>query len=201
MRFESRLTINKIFSNAGSRKESGLIASFEISKLIAKNGKPHTIGENLILPALKVLIRNCTNLDSENILDSIPLSNSSVSRRIDEMADYIEEELISHLRNVKFALQLDETTILDNSAILIAYVRYLHENTLKEEMLFVRNLKTDSKGVSIFLEVENYFDEHNLPLENILSCATDGAASMTGRYKGFLAYLKKLCQIFLVFIV
>ncbi|KAG0442087.1 SCAN domain-containing protein 3 [Dictyocoela muelleri] len=110
------------------------------------------------------------------------------------MANDVEIELISQLKNVKFALQLDETTLPDNSAILIAYVRYLHENTIKEEMLFIRNLKTDKRGESIFTEVHKYFTEHDLPFENIIACATYGAASMTVRYRGFIAYLKSRPQ-------
>ncbi|XP_068220903.1 SCAN domain-containing protein 3-like [Palaemon carinicauda] len=35
------------------------------------------------------------------------------------------------------------------------------------------------------------FRQNNIPLKNIIACATDGAPSMTGRYKGFIAHLKK----------
>ena len=36
----------------------------------------------------------------------------------------------------------------------------------------------------------NYLQENEIPLTNILSCATDGAAAMVGRYKGFIGLLK-----------
>ena len=57
-------------------------------------------------------------------------------------------------------------------------------------MLFARKLDTDTKGESIFHVVKTYFMEKNIPLSNITACATDGAASMVGRYRGFIAYLK-----------
>jgi hypothetical protein len=70
------------------------------------------------------------------------------------------------------------------------YVRFLNNDQLNEEMLFARNLKTDTKGETIFEEIKSYFKENNIPLQNITACATDGAASMVGRYRGFMAHLK-----------
>ncbi|XP_068227881.1 protein FAM200C-like [Palaemon carinicauda] len=57
-------------------------------------------------------------------------------------------------------------------------------------MLFALKLTTDTKGESIFKKLEVYFEENNIPLKNIVACATDGTAAMIGRYKGFSAYLK-----------
>jgi len=56
------------------------------------------------------------------MIKSIPLSNDIVSKRIDEMADDIENKLINYLRENNFALQIDESTVTDNKAILLAYV-------------------------------------------------------------------------------
>ena len=39
--------------------ENGLIASYKVSKLIAKCGKAHKIGEQLILPAVTGIYVNC----------------------------------------------------------------------------------------------------------------------------------------------
>ncbi|XP_068234170.1 SCAN domain-containing protein 3-like [Palaemon carinicauda] len=91
----------------------------------------------------------------------------------------------------KFAIQLDESTLRDNEAILLAYVRFNSDEGHKEEMLLARSLVTDTKGETIFNEVVTYFQQNNIPLKNIIACATNGAPSMTGRYKGFIAHLKK----------
>ncbi|XP_068225571.1 SCAN domain-containing protein 3-like [Palaemon carinicauda] len=125
------------------------------------------------------------------MINILPLSNSSVSQRIDEMAEDLEKQLISHLQVKQFALQLDESTLRDNEAIVLAYVRFNHDEGHKEAMLFARSLMTDTKGESIFNEVVTYFQQNNIPLKNIIACATDGAPSMTGRYKGFIAHLIK----------
>lgn len=60
-----------------------------------------------------------------------------------------------------------------------------------QDLLFARELRTDTKGESIFRVVEQFFKEKDIPLTNIWACATDGAPSMTGRYRGFVAYLKR----------
>ncbi|XP_068220211.1 uncharacterized protein [Palaemon carinicauda] len=60
-------------------------------------------------------------VDFSLTLNSIVESNSSVSRRIDEMAEDVEKQLISHLQVKQFALQLDKSTLRDNEAILLAY--------------------------------------------------------------------------------
>ncbi|XP_065583562.1 zinc finger MYM-type protein 6-like [Artemia franciscana] len=121
------------------------------------------------------------------ITNSIPLSNSSVSRRIDEMVEDVEKQLIAPLQEKQFALQLDESNLRDNEALLLAYFRFNYEGP-KEDTLFARSLTTDTKGETIFNEVATYFKENNIPLKNIIACATDGAPSMTGRYKGFVAH-------------
>ncbi|KAK2718094.1 hypothetical protein QYM36_006772 [Artemia franciscana] len=155
-----------------------------------KAGKPHNIGETVILPGVSAIISSVMKQNAIEITNSIPVSNSSVSRRIDEMVEDVKKQFIAHLEVKQFALQLDESTLRDNEAILLAYVRFNNEGP-KEEMLFARSLTTDTKGETIFKEVATYFQENNIPLKNIIACATDGSPSMTGRYKGFIAYLKK----------
>ncbi|XP_039206934.1 zinc finger MYM-type protein 6-like [Crotalus tigris] len=127
------------------------------------------------------------------ITQSIPLSNDTVSKRIDEMVADVEERLIDTLKNTEFVMQIDESTIRENEVLLLTYVRFINGNEeIGEELLFVRNLATDTKGSSIFKKVEEFFNEKNIPLTNVVACATDGAASMVGRYRGFQAHLKSV---------
>jgi hypothetical protein len=58
-------------------------------------------------------------------------------------------------------------------------------------MLFTLNLNTYTTGLSTFTAVKSYFAKHNIPLSNIIAWATDGAPSMIGRYRGFIAFLKE----------
>ena len=77
-----------------------------------------------------------------------------------------------------------------NEALLLAYVRFIQEENMVEEMLFARPLITDTKGESIFKVVDNFFREKGIPMCNIIACATDGAPAMVGRHRGFISYLK-----------
>ncbi|KAK4319477.1 hypothetical protein Pmani_009580 [Petrolisthes manimaculis] len=92
---KSRSDIKTFFTAAASADtEGGLKASYNISLMIAKKGKARTLGEEIIIPAIKV-IETVMKKDSHSVLKNLPLSNSTVQRRIDEMADDVEKNLIS----------------------------------------------------------------------------------------------------------
>ena len=191
-KFNNRRQIPSLINTQSQKCDDGLVCSYNISKMIAKSGKPHTIGEQLILPAIEETLRTVIHHPSpRTIINTIPLSNNSVQRRIDEMACDIEETLYKTLKNQQFSLQLDESTLPDNEAVLLAYVRFIEGGKILHELLFAKELETDTKGESIFKIVEQFFNEKEIPINNIIACATDGAPALTGRYRGFLAFLKK----------
>ncbi|XP_066965478.1 protein FAM200C-like [Macrobrachium rosenbergii] len=105
------------------------------------------------------------------------------------MAENIEETLCNMLRTTEFSLQLDESTLPGNESLLLAYVRFVKDESLVQELLFARQLETDTKGESVFRV--DFFKAKDIPLSNILACATDGAPSMVGRHRGFISFLKK----------
>ena len=128
----------------------------------------------------------------KDVIPSIPLSNSTVSSRIDEMANDIENKLCDELKTTQFSLQLDETTLRDNEALLMAYVRYVNASRkVIEEFLFAEQLAVDTKGSTVYKAVEQFFKRKGIPLSNVIACATDGAPSMIGRHRGFIAHLKR----------
>ena len=78
-----------------------------------------------------------------------------------------------------------------NEALLLAYVRFIMDQEIHEELLFARTLTKDTKGESIFKVLEDFFIEKAIPLSNIISVATDGAPAMVGRYRGFVNLMKQ----------
>ncbi|CAH2007408.1 unnamed protein product, partial [Acanthoscelides obtectus] len=110
-----------------------------------KSGKPHTIGEKLILPAVEEVLKTVLHKPASDIIQRIPLSNNTVERRIDEMSSDIESFLSNYLQTTHFSIQLDESTLPDNAALLLAYVRFIMNQEIYEELLFARTLITDSK--------------------------------------------------------
>lgn len=184
-------TITSMLSRSDPMLVRGLTASYNISLLIAKSGKSHTIGESLIRPAIKEIIETVMQRDSSSVLSTIPLSNDSVKRRIDEMGADVEKQLVTILAHTKHSLQIDESTLRDNESLLLGFVRFVFQSEIQEEMLFALNLPTDTKGSTIFDAVKTFYEEKGIPLKNVIQCATDGAPAMIGRHRGFIAFLKR----------
>ena len=126
------------------------------------------------------------------VLKSVPLSATTVKRRIYEMAYNVEKTLLSELQCSRFSLQLDEATF-GNSGVLMSDVRHFSPSLkcVTDELLFSKYLEGDSKGQPVFRWMEEYLQEQNISLENISAIATDGAPAMVGRYRGFATLLKQ----------
>ncbi|GBP24959.1 Protein ZBED8 [Eumeta japonica] len=106
------------------------------------------------------------------------------------MAENIEESLCNHLKTSKFSIQLDESTLPTNVALLLSYMRFIKDEKICQELLFARNLETDTKKETVFKTLEKFCNEKEILLKNIISAATDGVPAMTGCHKGFISYLK-----------
>ncbi|GFT03211.1 zinc finger BED domain-containing protein 5 [Nephila pilipes] len=118
-------------------------ASYKVSHRIAPAGEAHVIGESIIKPCVQDIISCVLGESYSKQVESVSLSNNTVKRRINNITDDIELELISRLQacNVN-ELQLDESTDVAGLAILLVFVRRvgnmekLKEN-LAPKMLFV----------------------------------------------------------------
>ena len=86
------------------------------------------------------------------VVSSIQLSNNSVRGGSTNWL-YIEQQLCKCYPTTEFALQLDESTLHDNEALHMIYVRCIHNGVSKEEMLFLKSLETDTRGQTIFMVV------------------------------------------------
>jgi len=73
-----------------------------VSLRIPKCGKPHTIGEELILLAAKDMVTCMLGEPSAKQLDMISLSNDTVRRRVESMALNIKEKLNDQVKNSDF---------------------------------------------------------------------------------------------------
>ena len=101
--FMKRKTMNMLTSSS-KNSDDGLKASYHISLMITKAGKPHTIGEELILPAVKEVIKTVLHKSPEKVIKSIPLSDNSIQRRVDKMAENVEGILNKMLMTTEFSL-------------------------------------------------------------------------------------------------
>jgi zinc finger BED domain-containing protein 5/7/8/9 len=98
-----------------------------------------------------------------NKINTIPLSNSTVSRRIKDMANDIEETVVIRVQNSKyFAIQVDESTDVSKCAVLLVIARYLYDNAPEENLLLCYPFPETTTGEDIFDTINGYFIEHDI---------------------------------------
>ena len=144
-----------------------------------------------MLPAIKEIIETVSPQNASSILRAMLLSNDTVQRRIDEMRFGVLKQLVEILSIFKHSLQIDESILRDNEALLLGYVRFIHNMQAQEEMIFAISLPVNTRATTVFNAVEKFYEEKEIPMQNILQCAIAGAATMVGKHRGFIAVMKK----------
>ncbi|CAL9683639.1 unnamed protein product [Knipowitschia caucasica] len=186
-------TSQSVIKKAASVSSKALEASYAVSLLVAKSKKPHTIVEQLILPAATALAEKMIDKRAADAFKTVPLSNNTVSRRIADMSSNIVEQVVSKMRRAgHFALQLDEMTDVSGEAQLLAFVRYKDESDINEHVLFCKALPGKTTGEEIFQVIDSFFKEHDIEWTYCTHICTDGAAAMSGGVKGLLGQVKKV---------
>ena len=116
---------------------------------IAKAKKPFTIGVELILPATKDICCELLGEAAVKKMSQVPLLASTVTRHIEEIAEDIETQLLKRINtSLWHALQVDESTDIDNKAMLLVHVRYLYQEDVHEDMLCALSLPTKTTATS-----------------------------------------------------
>ena len=123
-------------------------------------------------------------------LKKIPLSNDTVKRRIREISENLEDQLVRHIKDIPVSIQLDESTFGADSTLIVC-IRFIENECIKEELLFVDYFECRCTGQDIFKMVRSYFDSHEMKLSQVVSVSTDGARNMTGRETGFWGCFKR----------
>ena len=67
---------------------------------------------SVIIPAVKAVISDAMNQDPSPVINSSPLSNDSICKRIDEMSNNIEDILIQRLKIAAFLFKLMKEQLL-----------------------------------------------------------------------------------------
>lgn len=117
-------TSQKCLTSSCSKQEQAVRASYQVAHRIAKLKKPHTIAEDLIFPAAMDMVREVLDQSTTDKLKTIPLSNDTINRRIEDMSEDIKQQTTARIKaSGHFALQMDESTDITNKAVLLVYVR------------------------------------------------------------------------------
>ena len=95
-----------------SEDKAGLEASYRVAYRIAKEKKPHTIGERLIKPCAMDMVELVCGVEQKRKLEKIALSNDTVRCRISDMSQDILNQVADEIlaSKAKISIQLDEST-------------------------------------------------------------------------------------------
>uniref|UniRef100_K7FSU2 HAT C-terminal dimerisation domain-containing protein n=1 Tax=Pelodiscus sinensis TaxID=13735 RepID=K7FSU2_PELSI len=155
---------------------SALQTSYQVGYKIAQCKKPHTIGENLILPSPIDMVTTTLGEFSAKQLLSIPLSNDTVCCRIADMAEDLKEQLNEKIRSKSFAIQIDEATDNAKDAHLITYFRFFDDGKINKEITGTRSFR--------YTVIDSFMKSNLLQWLNCVGICTDGACSRPGCDRG-----------------
>ena len=160
--------------------------------------KAHTLGESLILPACKKIVKRMLGNEAAKEISKVPLSNDTVYRRILETSTNIEKTVCSNkLQFSYFALQVDESTDNANTAQLLAFIRFIDEDEIVNRFLFCKELSTTTKGEDVFNILNDYLSKWQISWTSCVNICTDEAPSMVGCMKGLTSFVKNKMKMLL----
>uniref|UniRef100_UPI00358ED38C zinc finger BED domain-containing protein 5-like n=1 Tax=Myxine glutinosa TaxID=7769 RepID=UPI00358ED38C len=170
-------------------------ASYAVNLLIVQQKKPHTVGETLIKPCTLKMARILFGEEAEKKFNQTTLSNNTVQRRIADLSSDIKEQVIAEIKDAAFGLfsiQLNESTDVSSCSQLLAFVRYVKGDSIKEEFLFCRSLERNTRAVDVMEKVTEFFDHEELNWHNLCGVCTDGAPAIQVAKSGFQALVRNL---------
>ncbi|XP_035217872.1 protein FAM200A-like [Stegodyphus dumicola] len=100
-------------------------------------------------------------------LQSIPLSNDTVARRIADIAEDVVCQLLSKLRDKLFSIQLDEAADSNKDANLLAYVRFCDDLSVVEELLFCKPIELKATALALFAILNDFYERGKHRMEKL----------------------------------
>ena len=115
-----------MFLGAVKTDQDLLLTSYRLSHHILKTKKPFTLGEEVITPALQIMAEQLLDKETERKFQTIPLSDTTVSRRGFHMAEDLLEQLLCKIGKVPcYGLELNESIDIGRRAQLF----FFYENS------------------------------------------------------------------------
>ena len=141
----------------------------------------------------KGMVAKLCGEDQAKKLSVVFVSNNTIRRRVDDMAEDILVQAIEEVKSspVKFCIQFDESTDIASCAVLLGYIRYVHCNMIKEEFLLCENLATTTKGEDVFDTVSHFLESNGMDWHRVQQVSVDGATAMMGGQRDFKGFVKR----------
>ncbi|XP_072893486.1 general transcription factor II-I repeat domain-containing protein 2-like [Hemitrygon akajei] len=176
--------------------KSTTYASFVAAQEIVRHGKQFTDGEYIKESFIKISEHLFTDFKNKSeIVQKIrdmPLSAKTVTDRTIKMAEDITRQQIKDINSaVAYSIACVESKDKGDIEQIALFCRYANSAGPQEEMIELINLKGQARGEDICEAVLNCLRAKGIKTTHLVSVATDGAPSMTGAHKGFVAFLQK----------
>lgn len=126
-------------------------------------------------------------------MKQIALSDSTASRRADDLADNAFDQLIADIQKAEAsALACDESTDKTDFSQMSVCVRMFGGNQFIEDLLALLSLPKQTRGEDVFSTLSEFFEKHKVDVKKMISLTTDGDPAMTERKNGLATRLKAL---------
>ncbi len=172
-----------LFHKAKKDADAAIEASYVVSEMIAKAGKPFTEGQFMTDCMLKVAKIRCP--ENKNMFNNLSLSANTVAERITELSSDIYDQLRGKARVLTaYSMALDESTDKTDTAQLAIFIRGINEQfEVTEELLSLCPMHVRTTAKDIFQQLCDAIERAGLPWSRLVGITTDGAPSMTGKKK------------------
>lgn len=172
------------FKKATKENDAAVEASYVVSEMIAKAGKPFKEGEFLKMCILQAASIVCP--EKKGQFSNISLSANTVAERISDLSSDIYDQLCEKAKCFSvYSVALDETTDITDTAQLAVFVRGVDDTfEVIEELLTVIPMHGQTTAQEIFHQLCDAIENAGLPWRRFVGITTDGAPSMTGRTGG-----------------
>jgi len=182
--------LNTLFSGSPKNsleyksKNQAKIAEIKISAFFAE----HNIAFHLIDHLTPVF-------PDSQICRDIDLHHTKCTSIINNIIAPVEvSNLVDIIKNNHFSVSVDESTDISCHKFLCLLVRFVHsiDGIVHTKLLELVSIDAkDCSAKAIFAEFKQCLSDKNIPLDNIIGVACDGASVMVGKNNSFMTHITK----------
>ena len=162
-------------------------ATYQLRMTVVKHHKPVSYAEKMVNRAGSCDLDSC-------IFKIFPKSRQTNTRRIIDLANFIEHETISGLQGAQpWGLLMDESTDSADHAQAILYVRYpdVTKEAIVTKFLIILRVEGSPTANNLFSNVNAFIETKSIKKENVVSFTSDGASVMCSLGKGVAGFLRR----------